>query len=498
MGFYYTRSLQKGIVSMSLNFTRFMLRVSVQLSFGLAALLPQVNSAHAYYGAQSTEAWLTYEATADLPMSTSPSLEQLNDPGSAQHRNAITKLHDQIDHLMGVFQSVSFIKAFHYPASLGSEQDYEIRFRSIEPGLGRGRKKLSYDFKGKIVIKKDVFTAGQTARGDLPIILPYQADRIYSLTYDKKRKHNFCTDDHYNDDVDFFYFWDPENEGCPLKDAASDLLIRTLGTITELPNTQKTFPEYQRLYDKTVDKGVLNIWIFIGYINDLKTLKKVNRHDDAVSSMKQVESFIALSEGFEEIERKGPFREDSLGRKVVSTGGRGINYLHTFEKKIQPPGYSQPNGLKVQIHIMVGDTDIDSKDSTFHNYWQKGLQEGDIVYYDGHSGLGSNLDLSKLNAKLEQPIEPNLKKYQILFLNGCSSYPYFSEMYFDFKKGGSHLNIITAGLPTITSTAAPNMIAFLSPFIRGRSDSWQEIMDSLELSNGQEGTYLFGVKGDVK
>ena len=70
-------------------------------------------------------------------------------------------------------------------------------------------------------------------------------------------------------------------------------------------------------------------------------------------------------------------------------------------------------------------------------------------------------------------------------------------MYFNLKPGRTkNLEIITSGLPTLTSTSTGNMLSFLTPFIEGRTHSYQTILRSLERSNDDEGTYLMGVNGD--
>ena len=70
-------------------------------------------------------------------------------------------------------------------------------------------------------------------------------------------------------------------------------------------------------------------------------------------------------------------------------------------------------------------------------------------------------------------------------------------MYFGAKTGGSkNLELITTGLPTLTSTSLENMLAFINPFVEGKVQSYQTILNGLEKSNGGEGTYLMGVNGD--
>jgi hypothetical protein len=87
-------------------------------------------------------------------------------------------------------------------------------------------------------------------------------------------------------------------------------------------------------------------------------------------------------------------------------------------------------------------------------------------------------------------------RYQIFFLNGCSTYPYFKNMYFNAKGGSENLQLITSGLETDTSTSLPNMLAFLEGFIAGKKLTFQNIMQKLDHSNGKIGSYLYGVIGD--
>ena len=70
-------------------------------------------------------------------------------------------------------------------------------------------------------------------------------------------------------------------------------------------------------------------------------------------------------------------------------------------------------------------------------------------------------------------------------------------MYFNQKPAKKkNLEVITAGLPTLTSTSTSNMMAFLDPFVHGKINSYQTLMRGLERSNGKDSTYLMGVNGD--
>src|SRR4051812_32704714 len=167
--------------------------------------------AQAYYGRSSTEAILNFRATADVKLAGNPTVETLRDEGSAAHRNALARIDEQVQHLMGTFQSESFLKAFPYPGVLGEK--YDVKFLTIADGSAKGRKLLGYEFSGRVVFKTAAFR-NTDVRNDVPIKLPLQPDKIYKLGV--KNKKNRCTDHHYNSEGDFWYFWDPDMADCPL------------------------------------------------------------------------------------------------------------------------------------------------------------------------------------------------------------------------------------------------------------------------------------------
>ena len=117
--------------------------------FGLAAAAFASSSAHAYYGKRAVEAQLRYSATVEVPLSTAPTVRSLNQSG----HKARSVVDDQIQHLMGTFQSDSFRADFGYPGVLG--EDHDVTFTKVDPAGGKGRYRISYDFQGKVVFQKE-------------------------------------------------------------------------------------------------------------------------------------------------------------------------------------------------------------------------------------------------------------------------------------------------------------------------------------------------------
>ena len=410
-----------------------------------------------YFGAKSTEALLKFEASIEVKTLRALSVDQLNGetPKASEIRSAVDH---QLQFLIGHFQSESFVANFHYPGVLGDK--YKFKFIAAEPKQGDSQV-LRYRFEGKSVFHTNVFRHSSVVT--LPLRLPANPGMFYQLGV--VNGVNRCTDKHYNSEDDLFYFWDPDIKGCPLKNNSKDVL-RIEGSLERIANTISTYPEYHRLYSLPE----MRISVFLGYIDE-----------DPKTSRKRDYGFKTYKELGDDLKR----RNFNL---VEEKNFKTINYLSQFEKSFRNQlGYQQ----KVIINVLLSDSASDSRDTTFSSAFTEALKNSHLVAYDGHSGLGGNLDFERF------ALDKLPGFYQIFFFNGCSSYPYFNNMYFSKKPAGKkNLEIITAGLPTLTSTSTDNMLAFLSPFIEGRTHSYQTIMRSLERSNADEGTYLMGVIGD--
>ena len=428
----------------------------------------------AYYGIHSTQAVLTFEAVADVPVEGNPTLSDLALDGPARTA-ALAKIDGQIRHLTGDFHSDTFKNRTGYPAVLGPS--YEIVFKGIAPGSNPRRKRISYSFKGTTVFDREFFGKGPSRA--VPLWLPLQPDKIYDLGV--KWGRNQCTDKEFNDRGDFYYYWDPKLPTCPLADDTTDVIYFD-GQVEELPNTTDTYPEYDRLYDK----GSLDVWVFFGYISGPTSVHTWNPRDDGDYAFRAMNEHL-LGAGFKQTAELSRFRMGPDGRMMA--GEKWNNFLREFEKT----GSYQGRDLKVTVHVLLSDTDFKSRDLTFHHYLLPALRDADIVDYDGHSGDSANLDLQALGFAGFVP-----GKYQLFFINGCDSYPNYLGQFLDARgTGWKDMNLVLAGTPTLSDSMAPNAWAFIHPFIEGETQSYQRILGEIEASNGQgDGTFLTGVVGD--
>ena len=315
----------------------------VFLLFGLSAF-----AGVDYYGAKSTEALLKFDGVIEVETGRSITLEALKDKTpKAQEIERLIEY--QLEHLIGHFQSESFLSSYRSPGVLGDQK--KIKFTAVDKRVG-DRQKISYRFEGKTVFHSKVFNRSSTT--SVPLRLPLNPYEIYSLGIIRGK--NRCTDDHYNSEGDFFYFWDPDKEGCPLKDNDTEVL-RINGELTQILNTTSTYPEYDRLYLS----DELKVSVLFGYIDD--DPKNSHTRDHGYRTFLEIKDEL-LAKGFSVVEEKN---------------FRTINHLLKLEKENRTQlGTIQ----KVIITVLLSDSSTGISDNTFVRHFSEALKTSQIVAYD--------------------------------------------------------------------------------------------------------------------
>lgn len=486
----------------------------MKVFISVLVLILAINS-NAYYGRHSTEAQLNFDARIEIDFVSETAIEDiLKDKGNKEY--VLEEIDAQLQFLLGTFNSESFKKETD-DATASISKEYKIKLLSVSKSKKEDHIIVNYNYDGKILVHKDFFEKNADKNlSEIPIKLPVNIHEIYTLgvrqvkvpiDLDKPngkkeiRDFNLCTDDHYNSEDDLFYFWDPDRinltgrdfkyPNCPLKND-SENINRLFGSIRKLPSSWQKYPEYDRLYKS----GKLKIYVFLGYMNDVENFSKPIGDDYIYEGFEYIK---------EELERNGyELSEENVNKKFSQSKGFYGTGINTFLKytrnniKRDPvtseeKKSSKELSLDVEINILLSDTAISSKDRTFNHFYNQALMDGDLIVYDGHSGLGANLDLELLEGKLASN-----KKYQLIFINGCSGYPYFKDMYFDAKKGGSkNLDLILSGISTLSDTVGQNVMGFLEGFINGKTYNASYILKEIEeASFDMNGSYLTGILGE--
>lgn len=408
-----------------------------------------------WYGADSRQArmqfttYMHYKIPAGY---TGPVSQILSN--SAQ-RQRISELIDlQLQHMYGAFtMHPGFTEAPGIPSG-----DYKVKLLGAEKVPNENYAKVSYAYDDIVVFSSKLFRGGGATRIDF--VLPRDPVTVYKagFTSPSSRK-NYCTDEHYNSEGDFWYFWNPYQEGCPLDGGD---LVGVTTDLTPMNVTRGTYPEYAKLYGENGNGEVLQVIYLVGVDEN--------------------------------------FKNGDLGKRTFLDAFAGLKAAG-FQATVDEPRRKRLSfrfGAKrasIEMRLM------DPNSADFAQEAVRGMKTADIFLYDGHSGLGAYLDPARLAEDTGRPIELPRNKYQIFVFQGCSTYAYYNSAYFKLKRSGSdpkgtkNLDIVTTGIGAAFEVGAKVDVAFLTSVAAGQRPSWQTIMDRVRAAEGDY-TALSHVNGD--
>lgn len=403
-----------------------------------------------FYGADNQSGEMFFEAYIDLqlPQGVSTKDQLFRDPARAE---VIKLINRQLQHLYGTFSvHEEFV---NNPGILESKGTPELLSAKIDSATKIAR--VTYSYRDRVVFKKKVF------RGDNPTIkflMPRDPSTIYARSVGPNGR-NPCTDENYNSEEDFWYFWNPSNEGCEIPKSE---LQRVTAKLTPKPNTQNTFPDYKKILGDNQNGRLVKVVFLVGVDEDFRS------GDLGLKAYKEALDLM-LKKGFK-----------------LAKAGHHENYLTLKRDKYD-----------VEIDMRL----VDPDEPKFLDLAANGLENADIFIYDGHSGLGSYLNLPRFEKHLGRPLKLPLEKSQIFYFNGCSTFPYYNSDYFALKRtasdpaGSRNLDIITTSVGATFDVGARHDSAFLGGILLGKFPTWQKILDEIYAVDRSEST-LSHVNGD--
>ena len=308
--------------------------------------------------------WMSKEGAFDSSWYQFPSNHDLGD----QIREEIKY---QTSFLLGTFHSKSFSDEFGSKGVVGEKQkisDIKVRHRH-----DKDRDIVTYQFEAEALFNKDAFGRKKTIR--VPIKLPLFPEDTYH--YGLVGEVNKCTDEHYNSEGDFFYFWDPDKENCPLKGSRKHVL-RITGTLKKLKKTKRTYPAYEKIFGDNGNGLTTRIDLFFGYIESkaprnlyhylTQTLAaqdpdaSIKYVDDAILSAYEMGDYLE-SKDFElfdrtlygdltrkqerKLERRGLVLDNEPTLEEGPTAGEKRTYVKTFS-----------SGKEVVVNIVIANSDF--------------------------------------------------------------------------------------------------------------------------------------------
>jgi hypothetical protein len=451
---------------MKAKFTIFLSAIAIASTLGIslsavAAPKPAAKERKLYVGADSTEAIMTFSHEVEINSETKPTVKV-----AKEH------IENQLTHLFGPMGEA------RYPAVPNG--NHTVDNVKVTPKLSSSNTWLArYDYEGTIVVKN-----GPT--NEYEIILPVNPETVYEAGMSGRR--NPCTDHHYQSEGDFWYFWNPKNPGCRMKEGVD--YSRLKAKIKRLANSKSTYPEYERLPDSD---GVIKISLLMGMDDPKKGRDPNNSTDINAKNFRDIKaSLIDNGRGYKNSLADKRDILEVLGR----SSARNLPYVEDFKKTIK-------NGNKeytLWVQIFFGPSGIDEGSDNFHYFFKDALENSAVMMYDGHSGLGGHLDLASIEDAHNFRIAPNKRRYQIYFFNSCSSYTYYNSMFFGRKatasdeNGTKNLDILTNGLATYFSVMHDTNLALIKAieaWAAGKASlNYQTIARQIDSGN------LFGINGD--
>jgi hypothetical protein len=418
--------------------------------------------APAFFSKRATEATLTFSHRARLQAARKPSKTVAEE-----------QVQSQLAHLFGPMERAEYAAV--------PKEDHVIKITKIErtPGVADSYE-IHYDYEGTIVVEKG-------PRSKIDLVLPIDPTTIFQDAMVGNT--NPCTDDHYQSEGDFWYFWGPSPfyPNCRLKENVHYEIVK--GDIDRLkPLSRKTYPEYERLFDD----GILDMHIFFG-LDEPKHGHNPNKSADVNAETYKETRKELLKMGFSI--RKWTAEETA---NILTTSHEGPAPFVEEAEKV----YADKS-LKIRIRLFFGEIGINENSRPFHYFFRDALKNAAIMIYDGHSGLGGHLDLSAIQKANGFRINMPKNRYQVYYFNSCTSYTYYNTLYFQKKrgrikiddpKGTKNLDILANGLSTsfdVLSNGNMTIIKAIDKWSEhGKRTSYQDMASAIDSDN------LFTVNGD--
>ena len=426
----------------------------------------------AFVSKRATEAKLKFSHRVEIVSARKPSKEKQE-----------AQVEAQIQHLFGPLERGKPMAA--------PKEDHKIKITDVvKKDEEKNVWEIHYDYKGTAVVE----TRRGRLNNTLELTLPINPDLIYEQAQGGKAK-NHCTDEHYQDEGDFWYFWGPKPlyPNCPLEENVHYEVVK--GDLDRKPVTEKSFPEYHRMAD---EDGLIQIHAFFGMDETDKSHNPLRSADINAKAYRDMRESLTSEE------------KDGLGFEIRKLEPEEIRKIipRMAEKDmpwVEEASKTYKNGKTIKVRLFFGETGIDEKSKAFHFFLRDALENSAMMIYDGHSGLGGHLDLEAIaTARKWDKVQLNKKKYQIYFFNSCTSYTYYNALFFQKKaskkrskvdpKGTKNLDILANGLATefdVMHDTSMRLIRAVHNYARANNwTSYQRLAADIDSDN------LFTVNGD--
>jgi hypothetical protein len=306
---------------------------------------------------------------------------------------------------------------------------YTLNLESGEPAFSTvtvesGGLLLEYTLKVESLVKYKDLTAmnltpsalvGQQIDMKLPLVVDGLRDRVGVKCSSDFDDNGAAVPDAELRVDNMFYYWHPERMGCPL--AAADLAPASY-KVTSSNVQSSVYPEY----DQLVADGKITMVQIFGQIE----------HGDLSDSDWGWHSYNDIKRLLE---------------------GQGFRVTMTYpNKKGVRVEKTMPKGLKVEIDLLTPVSFADHVDRELSNAaFRDAIRSHELVYYAGHAFYGSL-------TVLDEPTAYPMSTYQVIFMDACWSYAYYTKQVFrnkataDDPTGWKFTDVVNNTEPGITGS----------------------------------------------
>lgn len=400
----------------------------------------------------AAEVDFTYEAIVEVPLDESFS-------------DSISAAQFQAQHMFGIFSSPTIIGRMGINANNihgigGPKQQSEILILAEEVFEKNQQSfvRVHYKNSGQMILHNKA-AEKVLAKGVFNVPLPTNPFKIY------RKK---CTDSHYDTFGDFWYFYDPYREGCERlsqEPLAQNVAIQVKKSRTR--NIQRS-AELPLLRGDNGNGDLFSIYLIHGFSEDKK-----DPEDDGRINYQDAHDYL-MDKGFtvERLKKNTPYPLNLYKKTVLLSTGETI---------------------RIEVKSLLVETGIESNSKVFADFFKQAVAKADAIMYEGHSGLGGNLNIPELERKAGKFVFPNKK--QIYYFDSCSSYSYYLD-HFNAYKTKTNIDVVTNGLSSYFHTSPLVLKEFLNYLVGtdNRNFQWMTILKKIESVLGKE-SYLINVGG---
>lgn len=224
-----------------------------------------------------------------------------------------------------------------------------------------------------------------------------------------------------------WYYYRPQRSGCSIADV--DVVKATMSATVSTENTTGKYPEYDMVWND----NVLSVVAIFGKYEDGET----SESDPGISAYN---SFVYDIQS--ELSQYAP---TTVPENIPSSPGVAVPDV-TFSATLS-------GDRKIQVTALLVDN-VRSAPPSFDARYSELSANADIIMYNGHAGLGSNVRALARKGRFVQG------KYLIVFMNGCDTFAYVdghlaktrAAINPDDPTGTKYMEIVTNAMPSYFSS----------------------------------------------